>query len=54
MGRTFELSEELINATLNYLGTQPYQQVAALIQGIQREAQAQIQPEPPIETSEEA
>ena len=40
------LSTQLINGILQYLGTQPYTQVAQLIQGIQQEAQAQAsQPE---------
>jgi len=39
------LSTELVNAILQYLGNQPYAQVAQLIQGIQQEAQAQAQPE---------
>jgi hypothetical protein len=40
------LSTQLVNGILQYLGTQPYTQVAQLIQGIQQEAQAQAtQPE---------
>ena len=40
------LSTQLVNGILQYLGTQPYAQVAQLIQGIQQEAQAQAaQPE---------
>ena len=39
------LSTQLVNSILQYLGTQPYVQVAQLIQGIQQEAQTQAQPE---------
>ena len=35
------LTTNLVNGILQYLGTQPYAQVAQLIQGIQQEAQAQ-------------
>ena len=38
------LSTNLVNGILQYLGNQPYAQVAQLIQGIQQEAQAQAQP----------
>ena len=39
------LSTQLINSILQYLGTQPYAQVAQLIAEVQKEAQAQ-QPTP--------
>jgi len=39
------LSTQLVNGILQYLGTQPYTQVAQLIQGIQQEAQAQAAPQ---------
>ena len=40
------LTTNLVNGILQYLGNQPYAQVAQLIQGIQQEAQAQAtQPE---------
>ena len=40
------LSTNLVNGILQYLGNQPYAQVAQLIQGIQQEAQTQAsQPE---------
>jgi hypothetical protein len=42
------LSTQLVNGILQYLGTQPYAQVAQLIQGIQQEAQAQA-PQAPAE-----
>lgn len=35
------LSTQLVNAILQYLGTQPYTEVAQLIAGVQQEAQAQ-------------
>ena len=41
------LTTNLVNGILQYLGTQPYAQVAQLIQGIQQEEQAQAQP--PVE-----
>jgi len=36
------LSTNLVNAILNYLGTQPYLEVANLISNIQKEAQGQL------------
>lgn len=42
------LSTNLVNGILQYLGNQPYAQVANLIQGIQQEAQAQA-PQAPAE-----
>jgi hypothetical protein len=39
------LSTNLVNGILQYLGNQPYAQVAQLIAGIQQEAQAQAKPE---------
>ena len=38
------LSTNLVNGILQYLGSQPYAQVANLIAGIQQEAQGQIAP----------
>jgi len=37
-----EISVELLNAVLNYLGTKPFVEVAGLINGIQSEAQGQL------------
>jgi hypothetical protein len=37
------LSTQLINGILQYLSNQPYAQVAQLIEGIQKEAQEQVQ-----------
>lgn len=42
MPEKIQLSTQLVNAVLQYLGTQPYQAVAQLIQGIQSEAQGQV------------
>jgi hypothetical protein len=36
------LSTNLVNAILQYLGTQPYLQVANIISNIQQEAQGQL------------
>jgi hypothetical protein len=43
-----ELSIDLINQVLGYLGTRPYQEVFTLIQGIQDAAKPQ---EPVVDTS---
>jgi hypothetical protein len=42
MPEKITLSTQLVNAVLAYLGSQPYQNVAQLIQGIQSEAQGQV------------
>jgi hypothetical protein len=49
--KTFKISEELINAILGYLGTQPYQTVAPLIQKIMSEVK--LIEEKPEEVKEE-
>ena len=36
---------ELANAILQYLGTRPYQEVAAMISGMQQAAQASVKPD---------
>jgi hypothetical protein len=43
------LSTELVNGILQYLGNQPFVQVAQLINGIQQEAQGQAAPAAPAE-----
>lgn len=43
------LSTQLVNAILQYLGKQPYTDVANLIQGIQQEAQASVAAQASIE-----
>lgn len=52
MPEKITLSVNLINSVLAYLGSQPYQSVAQLIQAIQSEAQGQI-PEPEAEAEGE-
>jgi hypothetical protein len=49
MESNISLSTNLVNGILQYLGNQPYAQVANLIQGIQQEAQSQL---PPAEAEE--
>ena len=46
-------SAQLVNSILQYLGNQPYAQVAQLIQGIQQEAQGQVPPVPAEVPAEE-
>jgi len=48
-----KLSTNLVNAILQYMGNQPYAQVANLIQGIQQEAQGQVPPAPAEAPAEE-
>ena len=40
-----QISAQLLNSVIGYLGTRPYQEVFQLIQELQKEAQAQ-QPTP--------
>lgn len=51
------LTTELVNGVLQYLGTQPYANVAGLISAIQKEASAQMpaqeQSEPEAEAPKE-
>ena len=42
MDKKFEISEKLLNNVLGYLGTQPYQEVFQLIQGLQNEVKEQV------------
>ena len=49
MPEKISLSTNLVNNVLAFLGSQPYQSVAGLIQAIQQEAQGQIQPEAPAD-----
>ena len=44
MPEKISLSTNLVNNLLAFLGTQPYQQVASLIQAVQQEAQGQVSP----------
>lgn len=45
MPEQITLKTATVNALLQYLGTQPYQQVAGLIQAIQAEAAPQVPPQ---------
>lgn len=42
MPENITLKTATVNAVLQFLGSQPYQQVAGLIQAIQQEAQGQV------------
>jgi hypothetical protein len=42
MPEKITLSTNLVNQIMAFLGTQPYQQVASLIQAVQQEAQGQV------------
>ena len=53
MPEKINLSTNLVNAILGYLGKQPYEQVAHLINAIQDEAKGQV-PEAPVEEVAEA
>jgi len=44
MMETVQLSTQLVNAVLQYLGSRPFVEVANLINGIQKEAEAQVKP----------
>jgi hypothetical protein len=44
--KKIELSLNLVNAVLQYLGTRPYQEIFQMVQAIQQEAAPQVQPEP--------
>ena len=46
MPQKIELSLDLVNAVLGYLGTQPYEKVFQLIEAIKREGEVQITPTP--------
>ena len=39
------LSVQVVNAVLSYLGSRPYVEVSSLITAIQKEAEAQTKPE---------
>ena len=53
MPEQISLKTATVNAVLQFLGSQPYQQVAGLIQAIQSEAQGQVtQAEAPAEEAE--
>jgi len=48
---TVQLSTQLVNAILQYLGNRPFVEVANLINGIQKEAEAQVKP---VQAADEA
>ncbi len=52
MPEQITLSTNLVNQVMAFLGTQPYQSVAGLIQAIQQEAQGQVQAEAPVAEAE--
>lgn len=47
MPQKIEISIELLDAILNYLGTKPFVEVAGLINGIQGQARGQLPAEEP-------
>jgi hypothetical protein len=49
---TLQISTQLLNQVLSYLGNRPYQEVFNLIEAIQREAQNQPKPEERAENHE--
>lgn len=52
MPEKIELSVSVVNAILSYLGTQPYQNVAQLVNAIQQEASPQIPAQAPASDEE--
>lgn len=53
MMETVQLSTQLVNAILQYLGNRPFLEVANLINGIQKEAEAQVKAAQPAEAAAE-
>lgn len=47
-----EISVELLNAILNYLGTKPFAEVAGFINAIQEQAKGQVPEQSSVETEE--
>jgi hypothetical protein len=47
-----QLSTQLLNSIMGYLGTRPYQEVFQLIEAIQKEAKEQPSVEPTFENHE--
>ena len=39
--KTLQISEQLLNALIGYLGTRPYQEVYQLVEALQKEAKEQ-------------
>lgn len=52
--QTVNLTLDLVNKVLAYLGERPFGEVYLLIGAIQREAQPQLPVEEPVEQTEEA
>lgn len=52
MMESVQLSTQLVNAILQYLGNRPFVEVANLINGIQKEAEAQVKPAAPEAAAE--
>lgn len=46
-----QLSTQLVNAILQYLGTRPYLESVNLINGIQKEVEAQVKSAQPAEVT---
>ena len=47
-----EITVELLNAILNYLGTKPFAEVAGFINAIQEQAKGQVPEQAPEEAGE--
>jgi hypothetical protein len=45
--KKLQISEQLLNAVVNYLGTRPYQDVFQMIEALQAEVKEQQKPEVP-------
>ena len=50
--QSVNLTVELVNAILGYLGTKPFTEVAQLINAVQTQVAPQIQQEAPVEPAE--
>lgn len=44
-----QISSQLLNAIVGYLGTRPYQEVFQLVEALQNEAKTQPKPEDKVE-----
>ena len=50
--QTINLSLDLVNGVLAYLGSRPFSEVYQLVNQIQAQAQPQLTPETPVEVQE--